>query len=97
MPVVIKRKGVSPASQAGADALSFVGLGVDVIPLGSRVRVVSPRAARFVCKDGDRGVVTKHCRAGGMWDVRPRDDLYFVELEGSARVVYLTYSELQRG
>lgn len=99
MPVIIRRKGVPPASTVGADALSFIGLGVDVLPLGSRVVVVSPLASRFVCRDGDLGEVIKHCRAGGNRDVRPRDDLYFVRLDSPGQgkeVVYLTYSELRR-
>lgn len=92
MAVVIRRR----------SALAFVGLAAPVpeFPLGAKVSVVSPRASRFVCRDGDSGVVVKLCRAGGCRDVRPRDDLYFVRLDNPQKgkeVVYLTYLELLRG
>lgn len=57
------------------------------IPMGTLVEVIAPEASRYVCKAGAQGVVTKWCRAGGMYDMPGKDDLYFVLSEG--RTLYL--------
>lgn len=86
MPVTIIRK-KAPVCDTVAE--------VPVFSVGDPVVVGSLRFARGLLFEGLEGVVSQLLSAGGMRDVRPRDDLYRVQFAGF--IGYLYFGELVRG
>jgi hypothetical protein len=56
------------------------------------VSVALLKYQRQTIKVGDRGTVLYHYPAGGVWDVRPKDDLYKIGFESFEAFIY--YEEL---
>lgn len=70
----------------------------DIVPLfavGESVVISDLRFSRGHLREGLEGKVTQLLHAGGMRDVRPRDDLYRVQFAGF--IGYLYFGELSRG
>lgn len=74
-----------------------------VIPtfeMGQRVTITAINKSDVPSwKNGDSGRIKRLCKASGMHDVRPDDDMYFVDLDkvrvSGKPVAYLKFSELR--
>lgn len=111
MAVLIKRRDAQPKKEeTSTETLIAIGLldprpkvkpeEVPYFSTGQRVSIaVGTVGDPAVWHKGDTGRIRRLCKARGMYEKRPQDDMYFVDLDvvrvPGKPVAYLKFEELQ--